>query len=134
MHFAPCAVQVMESFVNLTKAKERLLPHPELAALIPLDRSTPIDVAAVIGTTRSVAAARGAIDSALAASMRQLGARAAELDELRPIRDFAASFDAQAYKAGERSVVQFRADMLLLRCAATSDFPRLAHALQSARA
>ena len=110
-------LQIMESFINLTRSRDRLLTHPELTRLLPgLANATPLDAGAVVSSKKSISALRTACDAAVASSTRNLVKKATELDALRPLREFAATFDAQAYKDASRSVAQFRADMLLLRC------------------
>jgi hypothetical protein len=111
----------MESFVAFTKSQERIITHASLKATLLLDRpSTYLDVGTVISCFRSIATARIACDAAIVTSFRQAAQHTAELSELKPIWDFAQAWDAQAYKDAERSVQQFRADMMMLRCGVCS--------------
>lgn len=100
-----------------TKSQERIITHASLKDVLTFDRPlTPLDVGTVISCFRSIATTRISCDIAVVTSFRQAAQRTAELSELRPIWDFAQTWDAQAYKDAERSVPQFRADMIMLRC------------------
>ena len=118
-------MQAMNGFVGTVKGFERLRGHeslPDVLALPPsaTSASTCLQVGTVISATRDIAAARIGCDAAVAASFRELGRVTAEvLADLRPIVEFAAAFDAAAYKSKERSFQQLRTDFVLLRCAVT---------------
>lgn len=107
--------QVMENFVNCIKSGERLLGHAGLDEVLPKPTGVGMQTGAVISAVRAIGTARLACDSAVALSFRKLHRITSELAELKPIVEFASSFDPQAYKAQERTLQQCRNDMLLLR-------------------
>jgi hypothetical protein len=106
----------MENFINCIKNGERLLGHAGLSDVLPKPLGIGMQTGAVISAFRSIGTTRLACDAAVALSFRKLNRITSELAELRPIVEFASSFDAQAYKVQERSLQQCRTDMLLLRC------------------
>ena len=82
--------------------------------------SAHVSINSVILATRSIGQCRAACDVAVSSSFRSLFACSSELDPLWPIFAFAQSWSPQQYKDGSRDVAQFRADMMLLRCAAAA--------------
>eukprot|EP00892_Ulva_mutabilis_P006044 jgi/Ulvmu1/3811/UM018_0022.1 len=77
--------------------------------------SAHVSFTSVIVATRTIGQSRAACDVAVSSSFRTLFSCSSELDPLWPIFAFAHSWSPQQYKDGSRSVVQFRADMMLLR-------------------
>ena len=116
--------EINEHFVGFVKGMPRLLKMQAFQKLMEGHVSSPLDLSRVLTETRSIFVSRLGCDQAVSLSYREALSHTASLAPLRPIHDFAKSWDAAEYKEKERSVEQFRVDMVVLRYAASSYLTR----------